>query len=66
MRVNGRPARLAESHQRQVAAPGDVNRQRGRGRDRKEDFHPAHGRLLHHFIAGAAGDQRRAVLPGAF
>ena len=65
MRVYGCPTRLAEAHQRQVTALSNFNRQRGRGRDRKKNFHPAHRRLLHHFIAGAAGDERRTVLPGA-
>ena len=63
MGVNCRPARLAEPHQRQVAALCHFDRQRCRSRHRKQDLHAAHGRFLHHFIAGAAGNERGPLLP---
>lgn len=56
MRINRRPARFAKTHQRQVTALGNFYRQRCRGRHSKQNLHAAHRRLLHHLVAGAAGD----------
>ena len=62
MSINRRPSRLAEAHQRQVAAFRHLHRQRGRRRHREQNFHTAHRRFLHHLIAGAAGNERGALL----
>lgn len=56
MRINRRPARFAKTHQRQVTALGNFYRQRCRCRHSKQNLHAAHRRLLHHLVAGAAGD----------
>ena len=63
MGINCRPARLAKTDQRQITTLCYFYRQRSRRRDGKEDFDAAHRRLLHHLIAGAAGDQHRAGGP---
>lgn len=62
MGVNCRPARLAKPGvrlQRSATSTAKVVVRR----DREQDLDAARRRLLHHFITGAAGDQRGAMLP---
>lgn len=63
MGINRRPTRLTEPHQRKITPFSDVNRERGGSRNRKQNFHTAHRRLLHHFVTRTTGNQRRALPP---
>lgn len=63
VRIDGSAPRLAEAHQRQVAALGHLDRQAGGGGNGEQDLDAAHGGFLHHFIAGAARHQRRPLQP---
>ena len=63
MRVDVGAARTRKGRERHPATFGRSHGERRGGRNGKEDLNAAHGGFLHHLIAGAAGNERGALLP---
>src|SRR5690606_119894 len=61
MAVHDVAVRAHEGHQREPAGLGQLDRQRGRRGNRRQQADPEPRRLGHHLVAGAAGDEHEAA-----